>query len=144
MPMKTLAAFAGIAVLLAAGPAAAQVPAPSVAVDGCGFNTWTLIPNSNAGAVQIRFVANVPTDVVDFRLSWGDGKLTALHDVGHFTPGVEIAHQLDFQLPGPVSGETVQSLRVQVTRTHAESGATWEAPASGGPDFACKIYPGWL
>lgn len=145
--MKPLAALVAIAVLLAAGaprPAAAQDLAPSVVVDGCGFNTWTLIPNANAGLITIGFKATAPTDAVDFTLHWGDGKTSAIRDAGNFTPGVEISHQLEFQLFGLVSGETIHSLSVEVTRTHGAGGATWESPLSGGPAFACKVYPGWF
>jgi hypothetical protein len=145
MPMKTLAALVGIAFLLAAGsarPAFAQDRTSAVAVENCGFNTWTLLPNALSGSVEIRFKAAVPTDVVDFQLLWGDGKLTQLHDVGHFSPGVPITHVLDFQLLGLVSGETLQTLHVMVVHTHTESGRSYESPLSGGPDYTCHIYRG--
>ena len=139
----TLGALVGLTLGMAgAGPASAQDAAGPIAIEGCAFNPWTLSPFELGGAVGVRFKAAVPADDVDFRLIWGDGKRTNLHDSGRFSPGVTIAHMLDFPLLGPVTGETLHSLHLSVVRAHTNAGAVWE-PSEGAPgqDVACAVYP---
>jgi hypothetical protein len=115
--------------------------APPIRLTSCVFGVGTALPTGYTARIGVGFgvVGAVGVKDIRFTIHWNDGTTAPAYDVGNYTPGHSIRHDVYVPLTYHLTTEAIVAVGLSVDAADLADGTTWVG--DGGSVTRCAVYP---